>query len=89
MTQDRRTCEPAGRGAFDGHVMAGKLLCQLWIDADRKKLALAVGQRLPQRSLHRVGADRNFRDLVLFEQCFELAIGYSLDLRVARPKLLK
>src|SRR5579863_3429563 len=69
--------------------MTGQLFRQLRIDAHSKKLALAIRQRLLERSLHRVCADRNFRDFALFEQRLKLTIGYGFDLRVTRPKLLK
>ena len=86
--QDRLN-DPAGGRAIDHDLMTGKLFSQLRIDADGEELALAARQRLLQRALNRIRADRDLGDLALIEQCLELAIRNGLDLRVAGPELLE
>ena len=90
MTQDRMVWNDAARRrAVDHDLMAGELFGQLRIDPDREEFALAARQRLLQRALDGIGADRDVGDLALVEQLLELAIGYGLDLRIAAPERLE
>ena len=81
--------DPAGSRAIDHDLVAGEFFGQLRIDTNDEELALAARQRLLQRALDRIGADRDLGDLVLIEQRLEFAVRYGLDLRVVAPELLE